>query len=99
MKKGDKPDESAAMIHIDSELEKGAYCNAANIAHSPTEFILDFIMVLPGDRKKVVSRILTSPAHAKQLAAALVRNVEKYENTYGEVNTGMKGPEFEGTVN
>jgi len=99
MKRDDKPDEKGALIHIDSEVERGTYCNAANIAHSPSEFILDFIMVLPGDRKKVVSRILTSPVHAKQLAAALVRNIEKYEKTYGEVDVGMKGPEFEGTVN
>ncbi len=99
MKRDDNPDESSAVIHIDSEVEKGIYCNAANIAHSPSEFILDFIMVLPGDRKKVVSRILTSPVHAKQLTAALVRNIEKYEKTYGEVDAGMKGPEFEGPVN
>lgn len=88
-----------ALIHIDPSEETGRYANAATIMHSPTEFIMDFLMLLPGDRRKVVSRILTSPAHAKQFSAALLDNVRKYEAAYGEISVPGEEPEFTGTVN
>jgi hypothetical protein len=40
--------EGKAVIHIDSSVENGAYSNAANVIHSPHEFILDFALFLPG---------------------------------------------------
>lgn len=92
-------EEKKAIIHIDPSEESGSYANAATIMHSPTEFILDFMMLLPGDRRKVISRILTSPSHAKQFAAALMENVARYESTYGEISVPGKEPEFTGTVN
>jgi hypothetical protein len=92
-------DEKKAVIHIDPADETGRYTNAATIMHSPTEFIVDFMMLLPGDRRKVISRILTSPTHAKQFAAALMENVAKYEATYGEITVPGSEPEFTGTVN
>jgi len=92
-------DEKKAIIHIDPAEETGRYANAATIMHSPTEFIIDFMMLLPGDRRKVVSRIITSPNHAKQFAMALMENVGKYEATYGEITVPGKEPEFTGTVN
>ncbi|MGD8353641.1 MAG: DUF3467 domain-containing protein [Pseudomonadota bacterium] len=91
--------EKKAVIHIDPAMEQGNYANAATIMHSPTEFILDFLMLLPGERRKVVSRIITSPSHAKQFAAALLENVAKYESSYGEITMPGKEPEFTGTVN
>ena len=100
MKKDNKA-EGKAVIHIEAEVEKGLYSNAANIIHSPQEFILDFAVFLPGDRRKVVSRIITTPVHAKQLAEALSRNVERYEATYGVIEVTRPGldPEFSGPVN
>lgn len=92
-------EEKKAIIHIDPSEESGRYANAATIMHSPTEFILDFMMLLPGGRRKVISRILTSPSHAKQFAAALMENVARYESTYGEISVPGKEPEFTGTVN
>ena len=92
-------EEKKALIHIDPSVEKGSYANAATIMHSPTEFILDFLMLLPGDRRKVISRIITSPSHAKQFAAALMENVARYEASYGEITMPGKEPEFSGTVN
>jgi len=92
-------EEKKAIIHIDPAEETGRYANAATIMHSPTEFIIDFMMLLPGDRRKVVSRVLTSPSHAKQFAAALLENVSRYEAVYGEITVPGKEPEFTGTVN
>jgi hypothetical protein len=92
-------EEKKAIIHIDPAEEKGHYTNAATIMHSPTEFIIDFMMLLPGDRRKVVSRVITSPSHAKQFAAALRENVAKYEASYGDIASPGQEPEFTGTVN
>jgi hypothetical protein len=95
--KGKKPQ---AVINVDPAVENGTYTNAATIMHSANEFMFDFLMLLPGDRRKVVSRMITSPAHAKQFAAALLENVKKYESTHGEIKIPSK-PEgkFEGPVN
>ena len=62
--------------------------NFANIIHNPAEFILDFGRVVPGRTNvRVLSRILTSPVHAKQLLAALAQNVALYEKTFGSIRT------------
>ena len=92
-------DEKKAIIHIDPSEENGRYSNAATITHSPSEFIIDFIMLLPGERRKVISRILTSPAHAKQLATALTENVARFEKVYGVIEAARAEVEFTGSMN
>lgn len=87
------------VINVDPSVENGVYSNAATILHSPNEFILDFLMSLPGDRRKLVSRVITSPAHAKQLAAALAENVARYEKVHGAIKPASESGEFEGPVN
>ena len=88
-----------SVIHIEPDVENGRYANAATIMHSSSEFILDFLMLLPGDRKKVVSRVIVSPAQAKRVAAALRENVNKYETAYGEIKIPKEEGEFTGPVN
>jgi hypothetical protein len=41
---------------------------------------------------KVLSRILTTPYHAKQLLRALQQNVELYERSYGEIRSDFQQP-------
>lgn len=72
-------------ISIESETEKGTYCNMATIHHSQWEFVVDFIFLL-GNRGNAVSRIITNPQHAKALLGALAENVQNYENQYGEIS-------------
>ncbi len=61
------------------------------ITHSPSEFILDFIAVMPGVPKaKVVKRMVLTPDHAKRLANALNENVSKYENEHGPITNKSK---------
>jgi hypothetical protein len=88
-----------SVIHIEPEVENGRYANAATIMHSSGEFIMDFLMLLPGNRKKVVSRVIVSPAQAKQLAEALKENIGKYENVFGEIRVPKEIGEFTGPVN
>jgi hypothetical protein len=87
------------VIHVEPEVENGRYANATTIMHSPNEFIMDFLMLLPGDRRKVVSRIIVSPTQAKQIAAALQENINKYETVYGEIKVLQEEGEFAGPIN
>ncbi len=89
------PQEGALNIELSEEVAEGIYSNLAIITHSNSEFILDFIKVLPGVPKaKVKSRILLTPQHAKRLVNALQDNISKYEQHHGTiVDTGSgNGP-------
>lgn len=74
-------------LSVSIDVAEGHYSNLAIITHSPTEFILDFAQMLPGTQSNSVvrSRILMHPVHAKRLLMALQDNLEKYENTFGDI--------------
>ena len=73
-------------IELKEEVAQGTYANFAVIAHSQSEFILDFVCILPGMPKaQVKSRILLTPEHAKRLFSALQDNISKYESTHGKI--------------
>ncbi len=74
-------------VELTEDVANGKYCNLAIVNHSPTEFVLDFINLMPGAPKaKVQSRIIMSPSHAKRLYAALADNLHKFENANGDIN-------------
>lgn len=74
-------------IELTEEEATGTYSNLVMITHSASEFILDFIAVMPGAPKaKVVKRMVLTPDHAKRLANALNDNVEKFENEHGQIS-------------
>lgn len=78
-------------IELKEEEATGTYSNLVMITHSPSEFILDFISVMPGVPKaKVVKRMVLTPDHAKRLAGALNDNVQRYEEEHGTINTKEK---------
>ena len=73
-------------IELTEEIADGVYSNLAIISHSQSEFIADFVRILPGVNKaKVKSRIILTPQHAKRLFKALGENIEKFENAHGEI--------------
>jgi len=73
-------------IELTPEVAKGIYSNLAVITHGPNEFFVDFITMAPNmPQAKVQSRIIMSPENAKNLMAALIENVKKYEATFGEI--------------
>ncbi len=73
-------------IEISEEVADGIYSNLAIITHSNSEFVLDFVRVMPGVPKaKVKARVLLTPQHAKRLMRALADNVQKYEAVHGPV--------------
>ncbi|WP_194776476.1 DUF3467 domain-containing protein [Pararhodonellum marinum] len=82
-------------VELPEEVAEGIYSNLAMIAHSNSEFVVDFIRLMPGVPKaKVKSRIIMTPDHAKRLLAALKDNIEKYEQAFGKIPTGGAAPQF-----
>ena len=63
-------------IELKEEVAQGTYANLAIITHSSSEFIVDFVRVMPGMPKAgVQSRIVLAPEHAKRLLRALEENI------------------------
>jgi len=52
------------------------YSNLVVVNHSPTEFVLDFVNIMPGSPKaKVCSRLILTPQHAKKFLRAISENL------------------------
>jgi len=84
----EEQNENQLNIELSEEAAEGIYSNLAIITHSSTEFVLDFIRVMPGMPKaKVKSRIILTPEHAKRLLAAIGENIEKFEAINGRIKT------------
>ncbi len=82
----EKKENSQVNIELSEEVAEGIYSNLAIITHSPSEFVIDFIRMMPGIPKaKVKSRIILTPQHAKRLYRALKENVAKFETVHGEI--------------
>ena len=80
----DKPNQ--LNIELSEDVAEGIYSNLAILTHSQSEFIVDFIRVMPGVPKaKVKSRILLTPQHAKRLMKALADNIGKFESVNGVI--------------
>ncbi len=73
-------------IELSEEMAEGIYSNLAIITHSNSEFVLDFIRIMPGIPKaKVKSRIILTPEHAKRLLGALQDNINRFEAHNGSI--------------
>ena len=80
------PNPNELNIELPEEISEGVYSNLAIITHSPSEFVIDFVRMMPGVPKaKVKSRIILTPQHAKRLMKALIDNVQKFEAMHGEI--------------
>jgi len=86
--------ENQLNIELNEETAEGTYSNLAIISHSTSEFVIDFIKVMPGMPKaKVKSRILMTPEHVKRLMNALEDNIQKFEATNGKIKDLGPGPQ------
>ncbi len=73
-------------VELSEEVAEGTYSNLAIINHSASEFVLDFIKIMPGVPKaKVKSRIVLTPQHAKRFLRAMQENVARFEAQHGEI--------------
>jgi hypothetical protein len=79
--------ENKLNIELPEDKASGVYSNFAIITHSPSEFVTDFVQMMPGMPKaKVQSRIIMTPENAKRLMRALQDNIQKYEAAFGRIN-------------
>ena len=84
--------ENQLQIELKEEIAEGTYANLAIIAHSTSEFVFDFVRMMPGVNKaKVKSRVVMTPEHAKRLAMALQDNLMRYEAQFGEIRLPERG--------
>jgi hypothetical protein len=89
--------EGKIKIVVGDQLALGTYANFASIVHNFAEFIIDFGRIVPGrEDVQVVSRVVMTPVHAKQLLRALGENVAIYERNFGEIPQGPT-PATDGT--
>ena len=91
-----KPDPQPQTLQftMDESVANGVYVNFANIIHNPAEFVFDFGRLVPGRAEvRVLSRVLTTPIHAKQFLDALAQNIAVYEKNFGPIRTDFQAPE------
>lgn len=80
-------------IELDADVAQGIYSNLAIINHSASEFVVDFVSIMPGvPKSKVKSRIVLTPQHAKRLLKALADNVNRFESAHGEIKDFEQPP-------
>ncbi len=93
--KNEQKTQNQLNIELSEEVAEGQYVNLAMIAHSNSEFVIDFIKMMPGVPKaKVKSRIVITPEHAKRLLYALKDNIEKFEGHFGPIKQSEEPPKF-----
>ena len=85
-KKDQNKNQNQISIELKEDVAQGVYSNLAIITHSSSEFVIDYIRVMPGVPKAdVKSRVIISPEHAKRLMLALQDNIAKYESVHGAI--------------
>ena len=93
--KKNKDSKGKINIELDEKVAEGIYSNLAIINHSVSEFVIDFISVMPGSPKnKVKSRIIITPQHAKKLSKALNENIKRFEDNFGSIKN-YDNPKFQ----
>lgn len=89
-------------IELTEDIAQGTYSNLAIISHSSSEFVIDFVRIVPGlPKAKVKSRIILTPEHAKRLLYALNENINRFENVSGPINVNNNDgflPPIDGSV-
>jgi hypothetical protein len=80
-------------LRLSEQIAGGVYANGMMVQHTADEFVLDFAMML-GKNGTVVSRVITSPNHAKRIAEALQENLARYEASHGPIRGSAGQPGF-----
>jgi hypothetical protein len=96
-KNKEQPNQQQINVELSEKEAEGIYSNLAIISHSPAEFVIDFTRVMPGVPKaKVHARIIMTPQHAKLLMNAMMDNIYKYEQQFGEIKIDRSANTFPG---
>ena len=83
----EQSENQSLQLELPPELAEGTYSNLAIIAHSLSEFVIDFARIMPNTLKvKVKSRVILTPENAKRFMLALQDNILKHEQQHGKIN-------------
>lgn len=79
-------------IKATDQVLAGIYSNAMQVTHTKEDVILDFLfLALP--QGQLLSRVITSPGHAKRVLSALTENLKRYEAQFGPIVAASPPPE------
>ena len=93
MKSGEKEVNNEVNIELSEETAQGTYANLVVISHSDSEFVFDFIRMVPNvEKAQVKSRVILTPQNAKRMLAALQDNLAKYEDAFGRIEDPRDAP-------
>ena len=93
MDNNQNPQDGNINIELNEMVAAGIYANLALVNHSPSEFVVDFVTIMPGVPKaKVKSRIILTPQHAKRLLKALGENIHRFESAHGKIEESEQPP-------
>ena len=91
--KKQQPKQGQINIELDAEIAQGIYSNLAIINHSKSEFVIDYVSIMPSvPKSKVKSRIILTPQHAKRFLQALNDNIRRFEKQHGEIKDYQQPP-------
>ncbi len=91
MEKTDK--DNSLQVELSDEVAQGIYANFSTIAHSSSEFVIDYLRLMPrASKAKVQSRIIMAPEQAKRFMLALQDNIKKYEMKFGPIQLYNESP-------
>ena len=78
-------------IEIPAEMAGGVYSNFTIVGHTPSEFLIDFVQIIPG-----MAQGMRRLQHAKRLLQTLEENIGRYESAFGKIPNmdGPQGPSF-----
>ena len=78
-------------VNIPKETADGIYSNFVIMNFNNSEFILDFGRILPAvTEAKIYSRIVMAPQHCKRMMLLVQKNIEKFEEKFGEITISKK---------
>lgn len=81
--------DSEPLDRRNNEGPAARYANYFEIGHNAAEFILDFGQAYSSvGEDKIHTRLITSPAFAKEFLRLLEKAVERYERVYGQIREG-----------
>lgn len=67
-------------------IPTAAYFNVMRVSHNRREFFFDFAQSgVEAGVANLLTRMVTSPGHAKAMLLAMADNVGKYEQKFGEI--------------
>ena len=62
---------------------KGVYANVARVTYTKNEFVLGFVFNI-GSEAHLVSRVIVTPEHMRQINRVISDSLEEYEEKFGE---------------